>query len=150
MNAISILTQELAEQFSCIVGRALTASEYMEIRNQAMKEVAAGYTVQTDTTKMIRTESVPTALTSSASLTSVKEPVISEPVINVNKEQNQSILFKEQTNIESINPSVTVPISNKSELKPQINLATVADISTPSPSNNSDDDFFALVGKFSQ
>lgn len=45
MTNVTALTKELVEQFEFVVGRRVTAAEYMDLRKQAIFELGSGYSI---------------------------------------------------------------------------------------------------------
>ena len=135
MTNVTLLTKELIDQFQEVVGRRVTAEEYMTLRKQAILEVNAGYFVS--------------------------EPVVTK----TQKESLPDFANPTQMSPDSLMSSVTssvmdpVPV-NKTQTMPTNTATKYMDSNNPIPSDkkpeaaslegkgNSSNDFFALVNKF--
>lgn len=154
MTNVTLLTQELVEQFESVVGRKATASEYMDLRKQAVSELSAGYFVQESVVPVPQNESKPASVSTSeqtnadyvqitpstktnceTELPYRQEPAQTKPVVE------QVFRKKEENHSSSIQPvpaavpePMTRPMMEPSESVTQKDDKTNA--------------FFALVNKF--
>ena len=145
MNRITYLTKELTEQFTAIVGRPPTAAEYFEFRNQAMKELDAGY--QPD----LSAESMMPSITPAPV---IQQPIILNPVVQQPEDASKSILPTGSASVPVVmetlpskkqEKTVTEQPKPVEESKPIIAAPTT---SISMPSQEKEDPFFALVNKF--
>lgn len=120
MTNVTLLTKELIDQFQEVVGRRVTAEEYMTLRKQAILEVNAGYFVSANPTQMS-----PVLLASS-----VTQPALGPVPVNKTQTMPTNTATKYMDSNNPI-PSDKKPAAVSLEEK-----------------GNSSNDFFALVNKF--
>lgn len=142
MNPITELTQELATQFSSIVGRSLTASEYFEIRNQAIKELDLGYRPVAENTPIF----VPSPMITPTPVNNQLPPVAATnvetiPNVEMRPVTHQDPVINEPQTVKKIEASSAQIVSTSS-------ISDAASVVTQTDQQN--DDFFTLVNKFAQ
>lgn len=149
MTTVTILTKELVEQFEFVVGRRVTAVEYMELRKQAMDELNAGYSVSISTQcelNLVHSNSNAINHAKSAITSTTTFPNLSPAAGNANVAAN--------------NPDVSAPVLIPEKPTSASNQVTAIN-PTPAPCGvqvprrdlvmnelSETDDFFKLVNKF--
>lgn len=141
MNAISILTREMVTEFESLIGRKISAAEYLEFRTRALAEIDAGYSGCSLSVVPIEQTSIVQPLVTTQ-VQSISQSSVANNIKRVNEPKNETNDIQpiiEQK--EMIQPIVTKQ-EKPAPVKPvRLNMAQKPVIS--------DDPFFAMINNMS-
>lgn len=145
MNAISILTREMVTEYESLIGRKISAAEYLEFRTRALAEIDAGYSDCSTSVVPIEPTSIVQPLATTQATTqvqSISQSSVANNIKRVNEPKNETNDIQpiiEQK--EMVQPVVTRQ-EKPAPVKPVIqNMAQNPVIS--------DDPFFAMINNMS-